>query len=103
MEKRLLGNSGLEVPVVGMGTWRTFDVSGAQAEANAHTIVNRALAAGAMFFNSSPMYGKAERVLGHALQGHRTSALVASKVWAWSEREAREQIERALRFFARRS
>ncbi len=99
MEKRLLGISGLEIPVIGMGTWRTFDVSGAQAEANAHTIVDRALAAGATFFDSSPMYGKAEHVLGHALQGRRASALVISKVWAWSEREAREQIERALRFF----
>jgi aryl-alcohol dehydrogenase-like predicted oxidoreductase len=99
MEKRPLGTSGLEVPAIGMGTWRTFGVSGAQAAANTHAIVDHALAAGATFFDSSPMYGNAERVLGDALQGHRASALVASKVWASSEREARQQIERALRFF----
>ena len=83
--------------MIGMGTWRTFDVRGLQATANAHAIVDGALAAGANFFDSSPMYGNAEQVLGAALQGHRASALIASKVWAWSEHEARQQIERALR------
>jgi aryl-alcohol dehydrogenase-like predicted oxidoreductase len=39
MDKRSLGSSGLEVPVVGMGTWRTFDVRGREAEAHAHAIV----------------------------------------------------------------
>jgi aryl-alcohol dehydrogenase-like predicted oxidoreductase len=63
MEKRPLGTSGLSVPVIGMGTWRTFDVSGKQAEENARAIVDRALAAGATFFDSSPMYGEAEQVL----------------------------------------
>jgi hypothetical protein len=68
MEKRLLGKSGLDVPVVGMGTWQTFDVSGPEAEENARAIVDRALVGGANFFDSSPMYGQAERVLGQALQ-----------------------------------
>jgi len=99
MEKRLLGISGLEVPVIGMGTWSTFDVSGAQAEANASAVLDRALAKGANFFDSSPMYGEAERVLGNALQGRRATALVASKIWAWSKQEAQQQIQDALGFF----
>lgn len=99
MEKRSLGSSGLEVPVIGMGTWRTFDVDGARAEANARSILDVAFAEGANFFDSSPMYGKAERVLGKALQGRRATALVASKVWAWSESEAQQQIQNALHFF----
>jgi hypothetical protein len=44
MEKRTLGNSGLEVPVVGMGTWRTFNVRGPAAEANARAVVDHASA-----------------------------------------------------------
>lgn len=99
MEQRLLGNTGLAVPVIGLGTWRTFDVSGQQAEARARVVVDHAFAAGATFFDSSPMYGQAERVLGQALHGRRGGALVASKVWAQSRREAQQQIERALRFF----
>ena len=102
MEKRPLGSFGLEVPVVGMGTWRTFDVRGHAAEANAHAVVDHALAAGATFFDSSPMYGQAERVLGDALQGRRAAAIVATKVWARSIREGRDQITRALRFFGGR-
>src|SRR5690242_3137477 len=102
MEKRRLGNSGLEVPVVGMGTWRTFDVRGKSAEANARSVVDHALAAGANFFDSSPIYGEAERVLGNALQGRRETAMVATKVWAHSLPEGRDQIKRALKFFGGR-
>jgi aryl-alcohol dehydrogenase-like predicted oxidoreductase len=90
--------TGLSVPVVGLGTWRTFDVRGA-AEATAHRIVDEALAAGADFFDSSPMYGQAERVLGAALTGRRDRALVATKVWASSAAEGRAQADRALEFF----
>lgn len=102
MERRTLGKSGLEVPVVGMGTWRTFDVRGRGAEENARSIVDRALAVGANFFDSSPMYGEAERVLGDALQGRRETAVVATKVWARSLTEGREQISSALAHFGGR-
>src|SRR2546421_14071 len=80
MEHRTLGKTGLRVPVVGMGTWRTFDVRGDAAERNARAVIDAALATGANFFDSSPMYGEAERVLGKALQGRRDQALVATKV-----------------------
>jgi aryl-alcohol dehydrogenase-like predicted oxidoreductase len=99
MERRILGQSGLEVPAVGMGTWRTFDVRGAAAERNARAVVDAALAAGANFFDSSPMYGAAERVLGAALDGRRGAALIATKVWADTPEKGRVQAESALRFF----
>lgn len=102
METRALGHSGLNVPVIGMGTWRTFDVRGTEAEQNAARVVDRALDAGACFFDSSPMYGEAERVLGQALEGRRERALVATKVWTPSASEGRVQIDRALRFFGGR-
>jgi len=91
--------SGLTVPVVGMGTWQTFDVRGATAEANARGVVDAALASGANFFDSSPMYGEAERVLGRALDGRRRHALVATKVWTSSASAAKEQIAHALASF----
>ena len=102
MEVRELGNTGLRVPVVGMGTWRTFDVRGAGAEAGARAVVDAALEAGANFFDSSPMYGEAERVLGAALEGRRGKALIATKVWTRGAREGREQIGRALDYFGGR-
>jgi aryl-alcohol dehydrogenase-like predicted oxidoreductase len=71
MERRTLGPNGFEVPVVGMGTSRTFDVRGRAAEATSRRIVEEALDVGANLFDSSPMYGEAERVLGLALDGRR--------------------------------
>jgi aryl-alcohol dehydrogenase-like predicted oxidoreductase len=102
METRTLGKAALAVPVIGMGTWQTLDVRGARAQANARTIVDHALDAGARFFDSSPMYGEAERVLGQALDGRREAALVATKVWASTVAQGRAQIERALAFFGGR-
>jgi aryl-alcohol dehydrogenase-like predicted oxidoreductase len=96
LERRRLGNSGLDVPVIGMGTWRTFDVRGADAE-HRRRVVDVALAAGANFFDSSPMYGRAEQVLGAALRGRRRDALIATKVWTDDRREARAQFEHSLR------
>jgi aryl-alcohol dehydrogenase-like predicted oxidoreductase len=102
MEERKLGGSGLTVPVVGMGTWRTFDVRGLRAEQNARTVTDTALEGGARFFDSSPMYGRAEEVLGAALDGRRDRALVATKVWAGTLEEGRAQARRALQFFGGR-
>ncbi|HZA79896.1 MAG TPA: aldo/keto reductase [Actinomycetes bacterium] len=96
MERRTLGSSGFEVPAVGMGTSRTFDVRGRAAEATSRRIVEEALAAGANLFDSSPMYGEAERVLGLALDGRRHEAIVATKVWTRDDGQAERQIERSL-------
>jgi aryl-alcohol dehydrogenase-like predicted oxidoreductase len=99
METRALGASGLTVPVVGMGTWNTFDVRGPEDEAQARAVVDTALENGTTFFDSSPMYGESERVLGLALEGRRERALVATKIWTPSGDEGRRQAERALTFF----
>jgi aryl-alcohol dehydrogenase-like predicted oxidoreductase len=102
MERRQLGASGLVVPVVGMGTWKTFDVRGARAEAQARTIVETAIDAGVNFFDSSPMYGEAERVLGGALGASRSRALVATKIWTPDAGEGRRQARQALGYFGGR-
>lgn len=99
MEHRLLGKTGLQVPVVGMGTWRTFDISGEPAMKNARFIVDTALTKGVNFFDSSPMYGAAEHVLGETLRGRRSEAIIATKVWATSRSEGQAQIKQALSFF----
>ena len=99
---RAFGRSGVHLPAIGMGTWRTFDVDGAPAIARTRTVVDAALAAGAAFFDSSPMYGRAERVLGLTLEGRRDAALIATKVWADSAAEAEAQIADAVEWFGGR-
>jgi aryl-alcohol dehydrogenase-like predicted oxidoreductase len=102
MERRALGSSGLTVPVVGIGTWKSFDVRGDRAESAARDRVTEAIDAGADLFDSSPMYGESERVLGAALDGRRDRAQVLTKVWTPDDGEARRQIERALAWFGGR-
>ena len=100
MEHRMLGKTGLQVPVVGMGTWRTFDTrGGAEMKKNARALVDMAFNVDVTFFDSSPMYGAAEQLLGEALQGRRHKAVVATKVWASTRSEGEAQIRQALSFF----
>jgi aryl-alcohol dehydrogenase-like predicted oxidoreductase len=101
MELRALGKSGLTVPAVGVGTWQTFDVRGQRDEMAVAERVIEGLDAGANLFDSSPMYGEAERVLGQALIGRRERAMVATKIWTRSPEEGRRQAESALAFFGR--
>lgn len=98
MEMRPFGRTGLRVPVIGMGTWQTLDVRGTDVAAR-QAVIDAALDRGANFFDSSPMYGEAERVLGRTLGDRREAAIVATKVWADDEGEAVRQIGSGLRLF----
>jgi aryl-alcohol dehydrogenase-like predicted oxidoreductase len=99
MEQRFLGGSGRPVPVVGMGTWRVLDVRGGPVEQARVEVVRKALDSGCQVFDTSPMYGEAERVLADALDGRRHEAFVATKLWARDHHEARRQLHRALGYF----
>jgi aryl-alcohol dehydrogenase-like predicted oxidoreductase len=100
MQHRRLGRSGIEVSTVGLGTWQVLDVHGREQEEARHEVVRAALDSGISLFDSSPMYGEAERVLGDALRRHgRDRATVATKVWSSNDQEAERQIDRALNFF----
>ena len=91
MEERRLG------PVVGLGTWQTFDDDARIAAA----VVGAAREAGTAVFDSSPMYGGAEGALGAALGGSREGTSVATKIWSSSVEDARGQYEAQRRFFGR--
>jgi aryl-alcohol dehydrogenase-like predicted oxidoreductase len=102
LERRDLGRSGVEVPAIGLGTWQVLDVRGPEEESR-HEVVRAALEEDANLFDSSPMYGEAERVLGDALRKFgRDRAIVATKVWTSNDREAERQIERSLGYFGGR-
>jgi aryl-alcohol dehydrogenase-like predicted oxidoreductase len=102
MERRVFGRARFDVPVVGVGTWQTFDVRGTRPEADARARVTEALEVGANLFDSSPMYGEAERVVGFALDGRRDRATVATKVSTRSAEDGRRQMARALQYFSGR-
>ena len=64
-------------------------------------VVEAALEAGTTTFDSSPMYGGAERALGHALDGRRKGTTLATKIWAQSVGEGQAQYEAQRGFFER--
>ncbi len=97
MQYRVLGRTGLQVSVVSMGTWSTFDVRGKQGVEHVRQLVTEAIRCGVNLFDTAPMYGEAEQVLGQALQGRREGIIVATKVLAHSRQAARGEIEESLR------
>jgi aryl-alcohol dehydrogenase-like predicted oxidoreductase len=101
MERRALGRTGVELPVVGLGTWATLDLPDAE-QSVADAVLEAAFDGGTTLFDSSPMYGRAERVLGRALGGRRPEAFVATKIWTSSVSQGREQLEAQLRYFGGR-
>lgn len=74
-------------PVVGLGTWRTFDGDLRAAR----SVVDAAFDVGTRVFDTSPMYAPAERALASALEGRRSDAIVATKIWTPDQSEARRQ------------
>jgi aryl-alcohol dehydrogenase-like predicted oxidoreductase len=113
VEGRKLGRSGVEVPVIGLGTWRRFE---AAAAAGRHReLLESALAAGVRLVDTSPMYGGAERLLAEALNGNddlddigsrgggrRGEVVVADKVWTPSPQEGVAQLARAVAWYGGR-
>ena len=93
MENRNLGRGRVSVPVVGLGTWRRLE---AAAAAGRHReLIGTAIAAGIRLFDTSPMYGEAERLLSDALGGQRDQVVIADKVWTPSAEEGAAQLSRA--------
>ena len=88
------------LPAIGVGTYQTFDVGKGSAERNELKEVMRALVTqGASVVDSSPMYGRAEGVVGDLaaeLELHR-SLFIATKVWTRGESAGITQMEESLR------
>ena len=93
MQYRTLGRTGLRASAVSMGTWNAFDVQGERAIEHVGRLVTEALACGVNLFDTAPMYGEAESVLGRALRGRREGVLIATKVLATDRASAQRCIE----------
>ena len=96
---RPIPKSGEMLPVIGLGTWRVFDIGADRAaRARLGEVLERFVAGGAKLIDSSPMYGSAESVVGdlnHAL-GLRAKLFLATKVWTSGRDEGIAQMERSM-------
>ncbi|SMF01937.1 Aldo/keto reductase [Tistlia consotensis] len=92
---RILPATGEALPVIGMGSWITFNVGDDPALRAARVEVLRAFfAGGGRVIDSSPMYGSSEAVIGHCLGalGRPSQAFAATKVWTWRQSDGPEQM-----------
>lgn len=102
MITRAIPKTGELLPVIGLGTWQTFDVSDAGAPASRVAQVLQTFTAGeGKVIDSSPMYGRAESVVGELLAKlrARNSVFLATKVWTTGERSGVEQMRRSFDLF----
>ena len=102
VQRRRLGRLGDTVPVVGLGTWLTFDVGDDPDEvAPRREVLRRFFAAGGGLIDSSPMYGRSERLLGELLSAlpHAGRLVAESKVWTPLDALGPNQLERSLQLW----
>ncbi len=98
VQARRFGNTDLQLPVIGMGSWQTLDLS-EREQPLADEIVGAAIEAGTTVFDSSPMYGRSEAVLGKALEERREGVFLATKTWSRTQAAAEARFGEQLRFF----
>jgi diketogulonate reductase-like aldo/keto reductase len=91
LEERRLG------PVVGLGTWGTFEADAGLAR----DVIGATLEAGCRLVDTSPMYGGAESAMSEIVRERRDEVTVATKIWARSLDEGREQYRRQRAWFGR--
>lgn len=99
MQARTIPSSGAQLPVIGCGTWRGFDVGASSREMPLRAEVLATLfGSGARVVDSSPMYGSAEAVVGQLLESAQShgSAFLATKVWTTGRQAGVEQMERSM-------
>ena len=96
--KKPIPHSGEMLPVIGMGSSRTFDVSEAQARSALLPVLQAFFDGGGALIDSSPMYGHAEQVLGDLLRqlDHKQALFAATKVWTDGKQQGIEQMQRSM-------
>jgi aryl-alcohol dehydrogenase-like predicted oxidoreductase len=100
MLTRPIPSSGERLPVIGIGTWQTFDVGGdVGARAELREVLESFVRGGGKVVDSSPMYGTSEEVVGD-LAGElelRPRLFVATKVWTSGRQQGIDQMNASMR------
>jgi len=96
---RAIPSSGEKLPVIGLGTWRTFDVDlMADNRKQLAEVLSLFVKLGGRVIDSSPMYGRSEHVIGELTTqlGLHEKLFLATKVWTRGTQAGIESMERSL-------
>ncbi len=96
---RKIPSSGELLPVIGLGTWQTFDVgASAQARQPLEAVLSEFARLGGRVLDSSPMYGSSEQVAGELASklGIRKQLFMATKVWTTGRAAGIRQMEESM-------
>jgi len=99
MLTRAIPSSGEKLPVIGLGTWNVFDVDLTPAnEKQLGDVLSLFVKLGGRAIDSSPMYGRAEEVIGTLITrlGLRDKLFLATKVWTRGKQGGIESMERSM-------
>src|SRR5437763_14370201 len=102
MLTRIIPASGEKLPVIGLGTWRAFDVDlSADVRRQLADVLSLFVKLGGRMIDSSPMYGRAEEVIGSltAKLALRDKMFLATKVWTRGKQAGIESMERSMSRF----
>jgi aryl-alcohol dehydrogenase-like predicted oxidoreductase len=99
MLARTIPSSGEKLPVIGLGTWRAFDVDlTTDNRRQLEEVLSLFVKLGGRVIDSSPMYGRAEEVIGDltATLAIRDKVFVATKVWTHGKENGTKSMERSM-------
>lgn len=102
MFTRIIPSSGENLPAIGIGTYKGFDLADTEANrARLADVLRRLFAAGGTIVDSSPMYGRAEARTGEALAatGQTGDAFIMTKVWTRGRAAGIRQMQDSLSHF----
>jgi len=99
MLTRIIPSSGEKIPVIGLGTWRAFDVDlTADIRRQLEDVLSLFVKLGGRVIDSSPMYGRAEEAIGHVTStlGIREKLFIATKVWTRGKENGIKSMEQSM-------
>ena len=102
MVTRKILSSGEIIPAIGLGSWITFDVGDNQDELlRMQNVLKEFVDAGGKLVDSSPMYGRSERVIGQLASNLNIAdkLWIATKVWTSGEAAGKTQIKNSTTHF----